>query len=173
MSWRSPLPILHTVVVQPHARKQLLQKLGRCFTYLRRGHISRECQFHKRCAKCNGRHHVSICQQGSKKACDTVPISARMAKVTHLLQLPPDLPVSQPCLDPKTPAFPFQSHCSINLWINSSRPILLWAARACAFNPASKERSRQLRIVLIVGANDCMSQKVARELALTSEGKKS
>ena len=38
------------VVAQPHARKQVLQKTGRCFVCLRRGHISRECTSHGRCS---------------------------------------------------------------------------------------------------------------------------
>ena len=53
------------VATHPDARRQILQKAGRCFICLRRGHISRECHSNAKCFKCGGRHHVSICSKGS------------------------------------------------------------------------------------------------------------
>ena len=52
------------IVTQPHARKQMLQKAGQCFICLRRGHVSKKCDSGKRCGKCSGRHHISICTRG-------------------------------------------------------------------------------------------------------------
>ena len=43
-------------------RKQRLKKTGRCFVCLKRFHLGRNCHSTLRCSKCNGRHHVSICQ---------------------------------------------------------------------------------------------------------------
>ena len=49
------------VVPEVDARKQILRKSGRCFSCLRKGHLSRNCRTTHRCRKCNGRHHTSIC----------------------------------------------------------------------------------------------------------------
>ena len=56
------------VVPQPDARKQVLQRAGRCFVCLRRGHVSRACRLQKRCPKCNGRHHISICSHETQNS---------------------------------------------------------------------------------------------------------
>ena len=63
------------VVSHPNACKQVLQKAGRCFVCLRRGHISRECRSQGRCPKCGGKHHGSICSKGtdSSNAIPSVP----------------------------------------------------------------------------------------------------
>ena len=50
-----------TVVTQPEARKQILQKQGRCFNCTCTGHRSRDCCSKLRCKTCNMRHHTSIC----------------------------------------------------------------------------------------------------------------
>ena len=52
------------VVTQPEARKRILQRSGRCFVCLRRGHISCECRLNGKCSRCSGRHHISICLRG-------------------------------------------------------------------------------------------------------------
>ena len=62
---------------QPHAsrlcesvklvedRRRILQRAGRCFMCLRRGHISWNCRTNSRCTNCKGRHHVSICSKNA------------------------------------------------------------------------------------------------------------
>ena len=50
-----------TVVIQVDERKQLLWRAGQCFSCLRRGHLSRNCQATNRCQQCYGKHHTSIC----------------------------------------------------------------------------------------------------------------
>ena len=47
-------------VTQPEARKTILQKSGRCFVCLRRGHISCERNSRLNSYRCNGSHHVCI-----------------------------------------------------------------------------------------------------------------
>ena len=42
-------------------RKDLLRKYGRCYTCLRKNHISKDCHSSYRCRKCRGKHHISIC----------------------------------------------------------------------------------------------------------------
>lgn len=44
-------------------RRRILQRAGRCFVCLRKGHISRNCRANLRCRNCKGRHHVSICSR--------------------------------------------------------------------------------------------------------------
>lgn len=44
------------------ARKQILRANGRCFSCLRKGHIGRNCRSPRKCPKCSGRHHPSICE---------------------------------------------------------------------------------------------------------------
>ena len=48
-------------VTHPTARRQILQKGGRCFLCLRRGHLSLDCHSPNKCRKCGGKHHISIC----------------------------------------------------------------------------------------------------------------
>lgn len=37
---------------------------GSCFLVLGRGHHRDNCRSGRRCGKCNGKHHVSICEKG-------------------------------------------------------------------------------------------------------------
>lgn len=48
-------------VTQVEARKQSLRRNGRCFSCLRKGHLSRDCRSTYRCCTCRGHHHTSIC----------------------------------------------------------------------------------------------------------------
>ncbi len=43
------------------ARKEILKKSGRCFSCLKRGHMSRDCSSSSKRHKYSGRHHISIC----------------------------------------------------------------------------------------------------------------
>ena len=45
-------------VMDVQARKDLLKKYGRCFVFLRKDHISRNCPSKSKCHNCNGQHHV-------------------------------------------------------------------------------------------------------------------
>ena len=55
-------------------------KAREMFVCLRRGHISRECKSPKRCVKCNGWHHVSICSQGIGNTRSNLPGEATAEK---------------------------------------------------------------------------------------------
>jgi hypothetical protein len=50
-----------TTVTDVEARRQILQRAGRCYVCLRKGHISRDCRSKFSCEKCKKRHHTSIC----------------------------------------------------------------------------------------------------------------
>jgi len=41
--------------------KSILKKTGRCFVCLKRHNMSKDCRSSVSCAKCNGRHHTSVC----------------------------------------------------------------------------------------------------------------
>ena len=62
-----------TSVTNPAARKQVLKSSGRCFNYLRRSHVSRECKSSFRCHKCKRKHHTSICEADLKQPSDSSP----------------------------------------------------------------------------------------------------
>ena len=53
------------VVTLVEEHKQILKRSGRCFTCLRKGHISRTCCSPNKCQRCGGRHHSSICMKNS------------------------------------------------------------------------------------------------------------
>ena len=44
-------------------RRKKLREAGRCFSCLRRGHMARQCHSKKKCTRCSGRHHDSICSK--------------------------------------------------------------------------------------------------------------
>ena len=47
-------------VCDVNKRKEILKRDGRCFVCLRKGHITKQCD--KRCRKCEGLPHQSICK---------------------------------------------------------------------------------------------------------------
>ena len=54
------------VVTDLNARKSILQNKRRCFSCLKKGHISRECRSSIKCHKCSRRHHLAVCNQREK-----------------------------------------------------------------------------------------------------------
>ena len=52
-----------TTVSDIETHKQQLKKAGRCFICLKQFHLGHNCHSTLRCSKCNGQHHVSICQK--------------------------------------------------------------------------------------------------------------
>ena len=53
-------------VVQLSERKDILRRAGRCFVCLRIGHRSNQCFPTRKCRRCQGAHHQSICTESSK-----------------------------------------------------------------------------------------------------------
>ena len=45
------------------ARREKLKESGRCYSCLRKGHQSKNCTSQKKCRRCQGSHHQSICNQ--------------------------------------------------------------------------------------------------------------
>ena len=48
-------------------RKCILRQNGRCHVCLRKNHIASRCTSARKCYKCSGWHHVSICDFGQEK----------------------------------------------------------------------------------------------------------
>ena len=49
-------------IKDPQARKNILKRQGCCFLCLRKGHRINQCTSNRRCRKCPGKHHQSICE---------------------------------------------------------------------------------------------------------------
>ena len=52
----------------PSARKQIIFQKNLCYICMSPKHKTSKCNANYICKKCNGRHHVSICQKGSLKS---------------------------------------------------------------------------------------------------------
>ena len=124
-----------TTVINVQARIDLLKKYGRCFVCLRKDHISRNCPSKYKCHKCNGKHHISICQG-------------------HLNTVPPTYPAhSVPTPVPEQQGLTVQPGTnSVVCYSNSSTPVLLQTAQAIVYNPQQPECKVKARIVLDSGS---------------------
>ncbi|XP_046864671.1 uncharacterized protein LOC124459195 [Xenia sp. Carnegie-2017] len=49
-------------VTDVNDRKSILRRDNRCFVCLRIGHLSKNCESKKKCRRCHGAHHLSICE---------------------------------------------------------------------------------------------------------------
>ena len=105
--------ILCKAVTTPEMKKQALCKSGRCFVYLKRHHISRNCLSPTNCTNCHGQHHTSICMSFATRteggSCDDLPSPTEQT----------------------TQATPTSLMC-----VNSQTPILLQPAKAVLSNPS-------------------------------------
>ena len=181
------LPTNCSTVVQVEARKQSLRKSGRCFSCLRKGHLSRNCRSTNRCRTCNGRHHTSLCNsavgQPTGDSCVSRSRSQPPREGTSLTTLSgtePPMPslnpsahahsTSVPTLNPSAPAF--TSSTATSLYMDSNRAILLQTALAEVSNPHDPSLTLRLRIVMDSGSQrSYLTQRVRDTLALPASGK--
>ena len=110
-------------VTQPEARKTILQKSGRCFVCLCRGHVSRECNSRLKCYRCNGCHHVSICYKNQDMPRSNEPRSASSSEITRSLTTQEHL-TSHLGLNPNALAYDSTTPAA-TLWVNSGQTVLL------------------------------------------------
>ena len=139
-----------TVVTQVDARKELLRKTGRCFSCLRKGHLSRKCRTAQRCQSCRGNHHLSICHSREEleprvKRGDTPTSSTATEAATS-------------SLNPNAPGFN-----PTTLYVHTSRPVLLQTASAVVCNPCLSGACRKLRIVLDNGSQRSYLTQLAKD----------
>ena len=119
------LPINCDVVSQVEARKQALRRSGRCFSCLKKGHLSRECRSRDRCHTWGRRHHTSICghlaeqEPGSRQPTRNPPDNnGATLNVANppTTQLNPDAPVfTGTVLPPTTSAMCVDSNKTVHL----------------------------------------------------------
>lgn len=143
-----------TTVSSVSARRQILRTSGRCFNCLRKGHLSRNCRSPRRCQKCNGRHHSSICEGRSLERTPAAVDQLSLAQPTNA------------SLNPEAPPFTTVPTSS-NLCTNGMKAVLLQTARASVYNPAQPHRSIRVRVLLESGSQrSYISERAKGQLAL-------
>ena len=60
------------------SRTDILKKFHRCFLCLKTGHTLKTCSAKYICRKCNGKHHISICDKGENKNSHTCKMKVRI-----------------------------------------------------------------------------------------------
>lgn len=101
------------------ARKEILLKAGRCYTCLRKHHLSKDCRSNISCKNCRGRHHVSICSR-------------------HATQDSNDPPQQTPPSSGSSPQDSNMPRTTNSLYVGTQTPVLLQTAQLQLFNPSSK-----------------------------------
>ena len=87
-------PTSCSIITDIEARKQSLRKSGRCFSCLRKGHLSRNCRNANRCRACGGCHHTSIRRRDEAHPIATQPSAVSTVETTSSLN--PSLPEFNP-----------------------------------------------------------------------------
>ena len=160
---------------QPHAsrlcgtvklvedRCRIVQRAGRCFIYLRKGHISQNCRTTSRCTICKGRHHVSICSRNALPS-ETPLATSGSATSQPWVEPPAD------GLNPQAPAYAPTS-LTTSLWIQTDQAILLQTVKAIAFNTRDQRASHFVRIVLVTGSQwSYITNTMKEKLPLVPDG---
>lgn len=130
-------------VSDARARLEILKKAGRCFVCLRKDHLSRECKSSIKCFTCGGRHHVSICERGTKPE-------------------PTDKVNSEDQTRP--------NHPQVTMFISSKTPILLQTAQASISKTGATEKGVKARIILDSGSQrSYITNRLKNELSLPVE----
>ena len=126
-------------------RKQIL-RTGRCFVCLQKNHMSRECRSTAKCNKCNGRHHVSICNGGQGRRQEPNYIASTADN--------PSTPTSTSQGLMNSPKTHVPTTTALLYCIDARTPILLQTARASVCKVNNLEISQKVRIIF-----DCGSQR--------------
>ena len=147
-------------VTQVDARRQLLRKAGRCFSCLRKGHLSKYCCASNRCQLCNGRHHTSICtgsatSEGPGAGNGATPTTPAEQTTSNLNPSAPEFKLTDP--DPQ----------ASTLYVSSNKPVLLQTASTVVYNPHNPSARMRLRIVMDSGSQrSYLAQRVQDALHL-------
>lgn len=137
------------------ARKQSLRRSGRCFSCLRRGHLSAQCRSASRCRNCRGRHHTSICENRTRDPSRQQPQSSTASVGSSATTTPvtsPNPMTTHSTLNPT--ATSFTPPTSTSFCASSNKVVLLQTAVAEISDPRDPCRVLNARIVM-----DCGSQK--------------
>ena len=136
------------------ARKGVLQREGRCFTCLSKGHVSADCRGQK-CSKCKGRHHICMCYKVasiSHRGTDGIERSSSGQGYSSAEPTRSDhesrSQVSGSGLNPTVPSF---GHTT-TMYTCSNQTVLLQMAKAVAVNPDDTTCSMEVYIILDNGS---------------------
>ena len=103
-------------VSNAQARKDILEKTGRCYVYLKKDYLSRECKANVKCFTCGSGHYVSICESNLMKT----RTREQCAKPEQRENVHPE---DQPKPD----------HSQVTMLISSATPILLQTSQAIIY----------------------------------------
>ena len=67
MSIARKITVLLSAKANRQSRTDILKKSYRCFLGLKTGHTLQTCSAKYICRKCNGKHHISICDKGENR----------------------------------------------------------------------------------------------------------
>lgn len=145
-------------VVNAAERKQILRRTGRCFICLRKNHMSRDCRSAVKCAKCNGRHHVSICSGGQNGMPETNPAPEKNASNPGQLTAS-SVQANQPNVHAPTST---TMYC-----VDAGTPVLLQTAQASVYKIDNPGKSRRVRIIFDSGSQrSYITDRVKNQLLL-------
>ena len=125
-------------VTDVEARKLVLTKTGRCYTYLKKHDMSRGCRSGIRCLHCQGRHHVSICSRGIFREMMSKPLTTHTSTSTTT------------CPDTRTPSSNRDPNQS--MYMNANRSIILKTVTAIVYNPNQPHLTTKVRLILDSGS---------------------
>ena len=155
-------------VTRVEERKQILMKNGRCFTCLRKGHVSRACRSSNKCYKCSGRHHSSICTKGQGAPNNQRPIASSVSATSQQQSNEPASPTPRFGLNPSAPTF--TTPTSTALLTEANGTVLLQTAIADIYGPHNPQATLKVRMVLDSGSQrSYITTRARKALGLTSE----
>ena len=160
------------VVTRVEARKQILKSSGRCYTCLRKGHIGRDCRSRSKCTRCNGRHHISICERDSQReSMQSSPISVPAAPTPQ-----PDPPRTTPTFQSRgtglnPDATVYTATPTASLYVDADKTVLLQTAQADIYDLQKPQASMRVRVILDTGSQrSYITNRAKNALSLTLEG---
>ena len=149
-------------VVSVQKRKEILRSCGRCYICIRRNYISRNCKSKSRCTKCQGKHHVSICESGETKECRDDPVPA--AQSGHRSNTE----------ETKNTADEKVAGTSSFVCVGTKAAILLQTARVTLYRPDRPHRRISVRVILDGGSQGSyVTERLKNDLNLQSSHTKS
>jgi hypothetical protein len=154
------------VVTSIEERKRILQRNGRCFVCLRKGHIVQNCRSKSRCNNCSGRHHSSLCQKVVSGATTPPPVATSATN-------PLTSTATSSQMNPTAPAFSPSTQTS-SLWTHTNGAVLLQTAQAAVFNPDDPQERIRVHIVFDTGSQrSFVKEQLKSDLHLPVRGRQS
>ena len=145
------------IITDPRARREALKRAGKCYNWLRPGHLSRSCQSKATCFTSGLKHHSSICSQNMMGKG-----IAQASSTNAMIHLSPQLGAGLPYNTENN-----QSKPVTTAFINQKSGVLLQTASAAICRPDKPEASVQARILFDSGSQKSyVSQRLKEALSL-------